>query len=477
MTSLQTYLTVLITIYLLYLAVTLIRQRRTQEEVTPLKHWLDNRSVGGFFAVLTLFATLFSAGILVGGAGFYYSHGIGTLVFSVGAYLLMGFISWRAGTILWHRSRKNPEVLSPVRLSMLPFSNSVSRVAVGIIYIFLVPYLSLQITGLGKLLLSSVQMPEILTAVLLLLAILIYSELGGVAEVIRTDVVQALATLGGFSAVAIVVAMRLNFRFGDLVEGLENSGGLELLSLPGPTGFYTVANLIALVLVIGTAVITQPQASKRFMVAAELSSVRRMAVVVPILGAFLILLAGLIGFYGYTINPNLASGDLVVGEVLRTIHPFFAAIALFGVIAATMSTSDSLILTFGLLGSEELRSAGGEYFGRRDIRLRTGSVLAIIAAVVAGLASLSPPTLVANLAVLSASGTMQILPVLCLGLMGIRIPNLIAVLSMVSGVAIIVVVQLGYLATPLGLPASVIALIVGTAIAGVGLVWRQRMPD
>ena len=93
--------------------------------------------------------------------------------------------------------------------------------------------------------------------------------------------------------------------------------------------------------------------------------------------------------------------------------------ALVGIIAATMSTADSLLLTFGFIVTEQVHRGRRQREIGKVYRFNKWFTLAV--AILAYAGSVRPLALVADLAFVSFSAITQLVPVFIAGLYGLKL--------------------------------------------------------
>ena len=188
------------------------------------------------------------------------------------------------------------------------------------------------------------------------------------------------------------------------------------------------------------------------------------------MGIFLITTTGIMALGGVIEFPGLESADAVVGRMLEIAIGPIGAIALLGVIAATMSTADSLLLSFGSVITEETAQAQSD----RAPRIRAGRYFTFVIAVFAFIASINPPNLVVQLVVLSFGGTFQLAPVYLAGIFKKPCHPIPAILSILCGVGTLVVFQ--YFVLPesrLGLPPALWGFMVSSSIVIISILFKE----
>lgn len=200
------------------------------------------------------------------------------------------------------------------------------------------------------------------------------------------------------------------------VTCLKMAGGLEpalaqvaetnpgLLTLPGPKGLFTSPFLIASAIAIVLIPISQPQFTTRLVVLKSLKSVHKMAYAVGIFAILVILPTAFIGLYGAVKYPEASTADFLSNALLFDQAVPVAALAVVGLFAACLSTTNAQIFALGT----ELRSllSGSD---KRDMRI-TKIGIVIFSLIVLVFSTYMSDELVL-LARVSFTGTSMIAPV------------------------------------------------------------------
>ena len=464
--------------YITWLVFLSIRSSR-QNKGDRTDFFLAGKSVRLVPSLFTFWATYFSAGAVIGAAGYFYIHGIGNLIFSCCAYIIIGILTGTAGKRLWKEARQYPDLRSPIQLFLRNYrSPFLEWTVILITFVLLIPYLAAQITGLSRLMEGAFGIPYFFSASVALAVMYLYSETGGLKNIIKTDVVQAVMTLVGILSVVTVFLYRF-WRF-DLLQFVRDVDAVSepsLLSLPGPTGFYTIPTLVAISLFISIGSLTMPHMAKRYIIVNDASTLTLMAWVFPFMGFILIAVSGTIGLGGAVHFPGLESGDTIIGRVAATTPGILGAMALVGIIAATMSTADSLLLTFGFIVTEQVHRDTPDVDTKKIFRFNQWFTFGV--AVLAYAASVRPLALVADLVFISFSGMMQLAPVFLAGLYKIKIPLGFAFGSILSSLGILIVLQWfpGLLPPDYRLHPSLWALLAATLFVVAGIVCERFRSD
>ncbi|MEM8867617.1 MAG: sodium:solute symporter family protein [Verrucomicrobiota bacterium] len=422
--------------YLLWLILLTVKSMRT----TPSElneFFLAGKNVSFIPSVLTFWATYFSAAALIGGAGYYYINGIGNLYFASLGYCILAVITGTVGRKLWHLSREHPEIRSPIQLYLKHFNSPALEVLfVAVSLLCLVPYMAAQITGFAWLIESALGLPYIYTAAGALVIVFLYSESGGLKNIVRTDVVQSTMTIVGCIGVVIAFLwIYWSMDFGQFLKDVDAVVKPSLLSIPGPKGFYSPLIIVSLALLISLGAIPMAHNAQRYMIVHDPCTLKTLMWMFPVMGVFVTFVAAVLGMGGAVHFPGLESGDQVIGKVTAAVPPMIGALATVGIIAATMSTADSILLSVGFIVSEQWYREKPQTSAKTVLRLNRWCTLTV--AIFAFIASIRPE-LVTELAFNAFGGMLQLAPAMIAGIYRIHIGKTTAFASALGGLAIVV---------------------------------------
>jgi len=418
--------------------------------------FLANRRIGGFVAALTYSATTYSAFMLVGLAGLSYVGGVGALGFELtylcGLFLAVFFLPrfWLAGR---HYGYITPMDLLSDRYE----SKTVGAVAAILALVFLVPYAAAQLMGIGLLLngLSEGGIPVfagILVATVLAIA---WSRIAGLRSIAWTDAFQALIMIASATVLLVLMVSELG-GFSAFLSKFEaqHSG---LLTIPSEGGSWSLNMFIGLALPWFFFCLSNPQVSQRFFIPESVKAMKQM------LGGFLIfgfaytLIAVLWGFGALVLVPGLEKADMATPTLLAM--PFIpralALVAMIGIVAAAVSTIDSILLTLSSVWARDV------YKGviRRDAtearELKIGQwvipIMALIALLFAWQASTKSGLdfMIAPLSAAASAGLLMVVPTIFGAFYWKRGTAAGSVASILVGAAVVLVLQVTG-AKPLG---------------------------
>lgn len=362
-------------------------------------------NIGAMLGFLTFAAALFSAFTFMGMPDFFRNHGVGAWTFlALSDGFMVFFMLWFA-----YRLRKKAKVLGYQGIAGM-VSKAYGNKWAGYLmffsaFVFLIPYVSIQIRGISIFLEASY--PGVIPfwgwAVGLAVIMLIYSEIGGMKAIIYSDAIQALLLL---LVIWIIGAVCLS-KTGGLSNTFLKLEELkpELLHTPGPSGLFTTQFLIASAISIVLIPVTQPQFTTRLVMMKDLSSVHKMCYAVGFFAILVILPTAFIGFYGAINYPDANTSDFLTNALLHDQLPFVAALAVVGLFAACLSTTNAQIFALGT----ELRSLINSGTDQSKMRI-TKIALAVFTLIVLIFSSVMSNEL-ALLAKVSFTGTSMVAPV------------------------------------------------------------------
>ena len=350
--------TAFITVSAVYLAVliTLAVIGNRKNKGDEREFFLAGGNLGTVIGFLTFFATLYSTFILIGMPNFFRVHGVGTWIFlGVTDMTLAVFTLWLCFKLKDRVASKDFRSMSDLIRNC--FGGRGVAVYVAGLVVFLIPYIAIQIKGASGLLSTIVpyDVPNWGWQVIILALMFLYSSIGGLRGIMYCDALQGVML---FTVIWIMAAIVLS-EFGGLAPLFEavretNEG---LLSVPGPKGLLSTQWLIAGFISIVLLPVSQPQLTSRLSILKGTGERRK----VPVLHAsftFLLLIAGLIiGLYG-AVAITAETGPEFIGKLILEQNAVIGALALIGILAAAMSTSDSQFFALGSEINNALGNAG-----------------------------------------------------------------------------------------------------------------------
>ncbi len=399
-------------------------------------------NIGLLLGFLSFAATLFSTFTLMGMPDFFRVHGIGAWMFLAFSDGVMVFFILFFG---YHLRKKVLEKGFNGISSLLQdcYGNKWAGYVYFIgIFIFLIPYASIQIRGIAIFLSSA--FPEFIPiwgwSLAMVTLILIYSETGGLKAIMFADVFQGILLL----VIVWIIAVTCINHFGgisNLFAQVEQTNA-KLLSVPGPKGLFTFQFLLSSLLVIVLIPVSQPQLSTRLVIMKNLKTTHRLAIAVGCFAIVIILSTVFIGLYGAVLYPDHNTADYLTQVLLFDQNGIVAALAIIGLMAAALSTTDSQLFALGT----ELRSL----IPAKDdslLKTRLGIIFFAIAALV--FANLADDRLVL-LARVSFAGTAMSAPLILTGILSKNKPPSAIILITAVAILVFLLSLLGFIPSKIG---------------------------
>jgi SSS family solute:Na+ symporter len=339
--------------------------------------------------------------------GLTYRGGIGALGFELiyfsGLTLLVVF-----GPRFWLAARKWGFITPAEMLGARYGDRNVARLVAVLSLVFLMPYCTTQMAGIG-LLLSGVTGGEIglATAIAIGAALAIFWTLvAGLRSVAWTDAAQAAVMMvSALLAVGFVVAAIGGT--GAFVTKVKETSP-AWLDVPGP-GLWSLPTFLALALPWFFFPLSNPQVSQRLFVTRDLAAMRRMIFWVLGFGLVFTLIAVTWGFAALVLAPGLENPATATPALLGSgaVPVGISLLLIIGILSAAVSTLDSIALTLGSMVARDLMRQGE---GRDARQIFIGRVIVVLVVLFAALFALQKAQIVDQLAALSAAGLIVTVP-------------------------------------------------------------------
>ena len=362
MTSAQIGIMIAIIVYLcgmVYIGFRCSKQNNSTDDF-----YLGGRKLGPFVTAMSAEASDMSSWLLMGLPGVAYLTGISDAGWTAIGLAIGTYLNW---LIVAKRIRRYTHICNNSITIPSFFSNRyrdekkmLQVIAAVFIVIFFIPYTASGFAACGKLFSSLFGVNYLTAMIISAIVIVAYTTLGGFLAASTTDFIQSI-----IMSIALIIV---------LIFGVHTAGGLDAVihnasELPGylsmtlsydastgtasPYGALTIISTAAW----GLGYFGMPHILLRFMAIEDekkLKLSRRVATIWVVISLFV---AVLIGVIGYTMS-KVGALEVLTGSNSETIivkisallaeHGFFVALLagliLAGILASTMSTSDSQLL-------------------------------------------------------------------------------------------------------------------------------------
>lgn len=365
---------------------------------------LGGSNIGAILGFLTFSATLFSAFTFMGMPDFFRTQGVGAWIFLGISDTLMVFL------LVWfgYSLRKRAALVGYQGVAGLMRSCYGNRYAgyllFGSSFLFLIPYVSIQIRGISIFLDAAfpVMLPHWAWSTILVVIMLVYSQIGGLKAIIYSDAIQGIIMLAVIWIIGVTCLKMAGGFEAAMAKVTESNAGL--LSLPGPKGLFSPQFLIASTIAIVLIPVSQPQFATRLVMMKNLESVHQMAYAVGIFAILVILPTAFIGLYGAIQYPEASTADFLAQALLFDQAVPVAALAVVGLFAACLSTTNAQIFALGT----ELQSL---LTGSDQANMRATKISILIFSIIVLIFSTYMTDELVLLARVSFTGTSMIAPV------------------------------------------------------------------
>jgi SSS family transporter len=365
-------------------------------------YYVGGRAMGGIALGISFFATYSSTNSFVGFAGQAYSYGVAWLLLAPCAVLFC-LIAW---AWIAPRLRRFTEQLDSVTIPDFigfRFDSLAARVAAAVIVLFAsFLYMTAVFKGVGTLLATFLDVPYAAAIIIVFVIVVMYTAAGGFISVVKTDVVQGIVMFLG----AILL-------FWGTVAAAGGIGSFFAVAREAQTApLFSWSTAMPFPVLLGIMVagtmkfIVEPRQLSRFYALEDERAGRRGMVVST--ASFLLVYALLvpIGIYAHRIlGHDVADTDVIVPTLLASttvFHPAVAAFLVISMIAAAMSSLDSVLLVMASTCERDLVSRWNVAPTEQDAVNRTRWYVVAFALITA-LIALNPPGGIVSLTAFSGS--------------------------------------------------------------------------
>ncbi len=408
--------------------------------------FLAGKELSPIVLTFTYIASLFSTFTVLGMPGLTYTHGLGATLF----YILLhsfGVILFLCVAKKMRRIAQSTRIFSPLEIISQAYNSRKLGLMIAVIFtLFLIPYIALQLVGIGSFISSYTDGAiNYVTGVgAMLVIIFLYLFLGGMRAIAYTDFVQIIATFIGLFAGLWLLFSHFDLSFLSVFQRI-NEVSPEHLTMAGPKGLYDFPFLIT-VSIVTASIYLQPHILTRAMMAKSDKHINFMMMGIVIgflITAFLGLVYGLTIYlsYGDDLKANFLMGHVFkdMGNLGIT-GLIISGLMLMGALGAAMSTADSLLISIGQIATRDMVRPFFKITPNRQVVL--AKVIMILVLAISFITGLKPPQFMTDLAIYSAAGGAVLMPTL-LSFSWNKRSNLAAMLSIIIGL-ISLIIAIGY---------------------------------
>ncbi len=311
---------------------------------------LGSRSVGPWLTAFAFGTSYFSAVIFVGYAGqFGWNFGLASTWIGLGNAFIGSLLAW---VVLGRRTRVMTQHIGsktmPDFFEKRYNSKALKVVSSFIVFIFLIPYTASLYNGLSSLFNQVFAIPYWVVVLAMAALTGVYVIFGGYMATAVNDFIQGIIMLAGIVAVIAAVLME-NGGLTAAVEALATgeNGGWQYASFFGPNPIFLV--FVVLLTSLGTWGL--PQMVGKFYSIKDEDAIKKGTIISTV---FAIVVAGgcyFLGGFGRLYHDDIIFTekgplfDSIIPTMLGKLAPAIVALVIVLVLAASMSTLSSLVLT------------------------------------------------------------------------------------------------------------------------------------
>jgi sodium/proline symporter len=341
---------------------------------------LGGRNVGPMVTALTLQSTSMSGFMFLGAGSLAYTQGYWSFWYAAGD-IGGGVLNL---SVIGRRMRKLSQMmgsLTAIEYLEHRYPSPATRLIAASLSVFLLSsYVLAQFIAGGKGMALVTGLPYSAALLIALAIIIIYTFLGGYLAVAYTDFLQSLIMLVGviwILAAALIHVGGLtsaNLAIGDIDPTLLSVWGKDL----GYQGQWGV--VVGAVLVFSIGYMGWPHVVTRHMAMEQPRTARAAGAYATLWNLLFVSSPYMVGVLAILILPNLDDPELAIFQVAHTLLPAaITGIVMAAIMAAIMSTADSLLLQTGSIASRDLyeRFINPKASDREMVMVSRGLVLAI----------------------------------------------------------------------------------------------------
>lgn len=305
--------------------------------VKSSEDWMvAGKSLGKIPMAGTYFATIVSATSIMSYMGYYYLNGWSGWWNAAGT-LMTSFLA----CLYFAKKVRESECNTLPEFIEKRYNRGFSIAASLLVVLCCTALLANQVTGATIILQTFSDWSTITCCVVLLLVFIVFTCIGGMKAVAWTDTICSLVIIGG----VWIIAVQFLFRVGGFTAMNEGIAAINPEFVQGFSVNIPPLTALSWVMTWGICNFGAPQFVARFM-SAESPEVASKSQGITGIGLLLFYVPlVIIGLCGMLIHPGIESQDLVFTTLVMTeVAPLSGAIMLAAVVAAIISTADSLLL-------------------------------------------------------------------------------------------------------------------------------------
>jgi solute:Na+ symporter, SSS family len=430
-----------------------------------LEQWtVANRGFGVILVWLLMAGEVYTTFSFLGASGWAYSRGGPTLY--ILAYLTLGYVvSFYILPQLWETARAQGLQTQSDFFEKRYGSKVLGALVAAVGVVFIVPYLQLQLKGMGIIVevasFSQIKQTAAMVIGGALVAGFVFTS--GVRAVALVSVLKDVLLLGAALVIGLAIPYHWFGGFGPMFKAIARARPAHL-TMPGATHNMGHAWFISTVLLTSLGVYMWPHNFGASFTARSSDTLRRNAVVMP-LYTILLPLIFFAGFAAILVVPGLKDGDLsLLTVVQKTFPPWFLGLVGGAGALTAMVPSAILILTASTLFAKNFFRPIFAPSMSDDAVVKLAKMASVVLMAIALLFAISGARTIVALLLLGYAGVTQFFPGVVLGLYWGRASRAGVFSGLVVGIATVTFLTLSGRDPFMGLNAGFVALILNFVV-------------
>jgi len=424
-----------------------------------LEQWtVGGRGFGLVLVWLLMAGEVYTTFTFLGASGWAYSRG-GPALYILGYQPLWAVVSFYILPQIWEVGRKYRLQTQPDFFLLRYGSKYLSSLVALIGVVCIIPYLQLQLTGLGIIVevasFGSIGRAPAMAIAFTVVAAFVFSS--GVRGVAWASVVKDILLL--FAAVFVGIAIPYIYfgGVGAMFAAVVHARPQHLL-MPGATKNLGHGWYLSTVLLTSLGFYMWPQGFGAAFTAKSGNTLRRNAVVMPLYSITMPLMF-CVGLAAMLVLPGLSNGDLSLLTIVRKTFPawFLGIIGGAGALTAMVPAAIQILTAATVFVKNLYRPIVDPGLTDQQVATRAKIMVPVITLIAVGFAIYSSASLV-SLLLLGYDGVTQFFPGVVLGLYWNRVTKAGVFAGLISGITIAVALVLSHRDPYMGINAGLIGL-------------------
>ena len=408
-----------------------------------LEMWtVGGRQFGVVLMWLLMAGDIYTTFTFLGAAGWTYSKGAPAyyiLIYSTLAYVISFFLL----PSLWEAGKKFGMHTMP-DFFVSRYRNRFLGIAVAVIGIVsILPYLQLQLTGLGIIVQvashNAISANKAILISFMLTCVFVFTS--GIRGIAWVSVVKNIMMISAVVVVGIGIPYYYYGGIGKMFHVLINEKAHHLI-FPGSTTNYSTLWVMSTVLLTSMGFYMWPHNFGTVFSARNASTIKRNAIIMPFYQIPLLLIL-CVGFTALLVIPGLKNSDMALLEIVKKTFPdwFLGFVGAAGAVTA-MVPAAILILSASTLFSKNIFKDGFNPKASETSVINLSRIMAIVITALALFLSITLPSTLVRLLLIGFNGVAQFFPGVVLGLFWKRITANATIAGMIAGICTVIILMI-----------------------------------